>query len=294
MEVGLFQSIGRGWTFLKQSWLLGQRVPAVLFPIFTGLVLSMVTLVILAVPLGGLIMYIRKDTLGQVMIGVVIGLILLILLLIANIMRLMSSNLSGAALSGQNAVTADAWKRISALGGDAYYMGLGYPVYRIWLAFRRMVRSSKTRGWEDAEHLLVPVLANETVHMRQPPEQIIKMQAQNCVFTAESVGIHKTAALLTLGALIVGLAAGLGVAWLVLVSTEDASLARALAFGLAALLTAIFSLPVALFSSFAITLFNTCLYQWGINVRDARKGKTPASIAVPEPLAIALGIRSGR
>jgi hypothetical protein len=290
----MFQSIGRGWTFLKQSWSLGQKVPVVLVPILAGLIISMVILIIMALPLGGLIIYIRKDLLGQVAIGAVIGLIGVILLAIANTMRLMSANLSGAVLSDQKLVTADAWKRISALGGDVYWMGLGYPVYRIWLALRRLFRSSKSNTWEDAEHLLIPVLANESVSMREAPGQISKMQAQNCVFTAESVGIHKTTALLTLGALIIGLAVGLGVAWFVLINGQDASQARALAFGLASLLVAIFTLPVALYCSYAITLFNTCLYQWGINVRDAREREDSASAAVPEPLAVALGIRSGR
>ena len=97
-----------------------------------------------------------------------------------------------------------------------------------------------------------------------------------------------------MGALIIGLAVGLGVAWLVLTNRQDASQARALAFGLGALLVAIFTLPVALYCSYAITLFNTCLYRWGINVRDARERGVSAEAAVPEPLAVALGIRSGR
>jgi hypothetical protein len=290
----MFQSIGRGWTFLKQSWSLGQKAPAVLFPTLSGLIISVVILIIMALPLGGLIIYIRKDLLGQVAIGAVIGLIGVILLAVANTMRLMSAKLSGAVLSDQKMVAADAWERVSALGGDVYWMGLGYPVYRIWVALRRLFRSSNSNTWEDAEHLLIPVLANESVSMREAPGQISKMQAQNCVFTAESVGIHKTTALLTLGALIIGLAVGLGVAWFVLINGQDASQARALAFGLAALLVAIFTLPVALYCSYAITLFNTCLYRWGINVRDAREREVSASAAVPEPLAVALGIRSGR
>jgi hypothetical protein len=175
----MFQSIGRGWTFLKQSWSLGQKTPVVLFPILAGLIISVVILISMALPLGSLIIYIRKDVLGQVVIGAVIGLIGVILLAIANTMRLMSSNLSDAVLSGQKLVAADAWKRISALGGDVYWMGLGNPVYRIWLALRRLFRSSKSNAWEDAEHLLIPVLANESVSMREAPGQILKMQAQN-------------------------------------------------------------------------------------------------------------------
>lgn len=265
-----------------------------LFPILAGLVLSVIILLIMSLPLGGLILYIRKDPLGQVAIGAVIGLILVILVAVANTMRLMSSNLSGTTLSGQKSVTSDAWDRVSVLGGGIYWMGLGYPVYRLWLALRRLFRSSKSIEWEDAEHLLIPVLANETVSMREAPGRITKMQVQNCVFTADSVGIRMTAALLTLGAMMIGLAAGLGVAWVVLANGQDASLSRALAFGLAALLVTVFTLPVALYCSYAITLFHTCLYQWGINVQDARKGEVSASTAVPDPLAVALGIRSGR
>lgn len=290
----MFQSIGRGWTFLKQSWSLGQKAPTVFFPTLAGLIISVVTLIIMALPIGGLIIYIRKDLLGQVAIGVVLGLIGVILLVIANTMQLMSANLSGTALTGEKPVTADAWKRISALGGDVYWMGLGHPVYRVWLVLRRLFRSSKSNAWEDAEHLLLPILANEPVSMREAPGQISKMQAQNCVFTAESVGVRITSALITMGALIIGLAVGLGVAWLVLTNRQDAGQARALAFGLGALLVAIFTLPVALYCSYAITLFNTCLYRWGINVRDARERGVSAEAAVPEPLAVALGIRSGR
>jgi hypothetical protein len=290
----MFQSIGRGWTFLKQSWSLGQKTPVVLFPIVAGLILSVVILIIMALPLGGLIIYIRKDLLGQVVIGAVIGLIAVILMAIINTMRLMSSNLSGAVLSGQKPAVTEAWKRISSLGGDVYWMGLGYPVFRIGLALRHLFQSSKNSSWQDAEHLLLPVLANESGSMREAPEKISKMQMQNCVFTAESVGIHKTSALLTLAALIIGLAAGLGVAWIVLINEPDASRARALAFGLTTLLVAVFTLPVALYCTYAITLFNTCLYRWGINVRDARKGEVSATMAVPEPLAVSLGIRAGR
>ena len=290
----MFQSLGRGWTFLKQSWLLGQRAPAVLFPTIVGLVVSVIILLIMMLPLGGLIVYIRKEPWGQVAIGAMIGLLMVIMVAIANTMTVLSSNLAGAALSGQKPTTAEAWIKASELGGDLYWMGFGLPVYRIWLTLRRLLRTSKSGGWEDAEHLLVPVLANGKVSLREAPGQIVRMQADNCVFSADSVAIRKVSVLLTLSALLIGLAAGLGAAWLVLTSELDAARSRALAFGLTALITAIFTLPVAQYCSYAVTLFNTCLYRWGITVRDARKHETSANEAVPEPLAIALGIRSGR
>jgi hypothetical protein len=290
----LFQSIGRGWTFIKQSWSLGQKAPAVLFPTFAGLIISMIILLILMLPLGGLIVYIRKELWGQVAIGAMFGFLLIVLVAIANMMSILSSNLAGTALSGQKPTTAEAWKKVSGLGGDLYWMGFAVPVYRIWLMMRRLFRTSKSGGWEDAEHLLVPVLANEQVDMQGAPALINRMRADNCVFTADSVGIRKTSFMLTLGFSLIGLAAGLGVGWLVLSSGQDAGKSRALAFGLIALLTAIFTLPVALYCKYAITLFNTCLYQWGIAVRDARKNESSADAAVPEPLAVALGIRSGR
>jgi hypothetical protein len=290
----LFQSIGRGWTFLKQSWLLGQKAPAVLFPTLAGLVVSVIILLIMMLPLGGMIIYLRKELWGQVAIGAMIGLLLVILVAIASTMTVLSSNLAGTALADQKPTTTGAWEKVSRLGGDLYWMGLGFPVYRIWLAFRRLFHTSKSSGWEDAEHLLVPVLANEEVNMREAPGKIVRMQVDNCVFTADSVGINKVSVLLTLGAFLIGLAAGLGMAWLILTNGQDPSRSRALAFGLAALITAIFTLPVAHYCSYAITLFNTCLYRWGITVRDARKSETSADTAVPEPLAVALGIRSGR
>jgi hypothetical protein len=198
------------------------------------------------------------------------------------------------ALSGQNPIVSEAWQRVTDLGADAFWMGLGYPVYRVWLVLRRLFHSPKRNAWEDSEHLFVPVLANQEIDMREAPVQIAKMQAQNCVFTAENVGIHKAAILLTLGALIFGLIAGSGAAWIVLTNVQDAGQARAMAFGLAVLSIAIFALPVALYCSYGIALFNTCLYLWGMRVREARKGESSASTAVPEPLAVALGIRSGR
>jgi hypothetical protein len=294
VEVRLFQSLGRGWTFLKQSWSLGQRVPVVLFPTLTGLVICVVILIIMTLPLGALILYIRKTILGQVAIGAVIGLTLIILMVIINTMRFLSSSLANVALTNQKPIVANAWKKISGLGADLFWMGLGYPVYRVWLVLRRLFRSSKSVGWEDAEHLLIPVLANETISMREASGQIVKMQTDNCVFTADSVGIRKVSTLLKIGAFIIGLAAGLGAAWLVLANAEDAERSLVLAVGLATFLIAVFTLPVSLYCSYAITLFNTCLYRWGINVRDARKGDTSTNAAVPEPLTIALGIRPGR
>jgi hypothetical protein len=290
----LFQSIGRGWTFLKQSWSLGQKTPAVLFPIFAGLVASVVILIIMMLPLGGMIVYLRKEPWGQVAIGVVLGLLLVILIAVASSMTVLSSNLAGTALLDQKTTTSSAWEKVSKLGGDLYWMGLSLLPYRIWLSIRKLFHTSARRRWEDAEHLLVPVLGNEEVNMREAPARIVRMQDDNCVFTAGSVGIRKVSVLLTLGALLIGLAAGLGVAWLVLANGQDASRSRALAFGLAVLITAVFTLPVAHYCSYAITLFNTCLYRWGITVRDARKGKDSTEAAVPEPLAVALGIRPGR
>jgi len=290
----LFQSIGRGWTFLKQSWSLGQKAPAVLFPTLAGLVVSIIILIIMMLPLGGMIIYLRKVPWGQVAIGVVLGLLLVILVAIASTMTILSSNLAGTALLDQKPTTAAAWEKVSGLGGDLYWMGLGLPFYRVWLAFRRLFYHSTSIGWEDAEHLLVPVMANEQVSMGEAPGKIIRMQADNCVFTADSVGIRRLSVILTLAALLIGLAAGFGVASLVLAGGQDPSRSRALAFGLTVLITAIFTLPVAHYCSYAITLFNTCLYRWGTTVRDARKKEASADAAVPEPLAVALGIRLGR
>jgi hypothetical protein len=293
VEVNLFQPLQRGWIFLKQSWSFGRRAPVLLFPSLAGLVLSLILLLVMTLPLGGMILYIRKDLLGQVAIGIAIGMLLVILLAVFNTVKFLSSGLVGSLLAGQIATVSDTWEKISRLGADLYWMGLGVPVYRVWLILRRIFASSKQRSWADAEHLFIPVLANEAVGMQEAPQRIEKMQTDNCVFTAEGVAVRKLSALLTLGALILGLAAGLGLAWWALTSDLDPGHSRALAFGLGALSIAVFGLPVALYCSYALTLFNNCLYRWGVNVRDARKGDVSDDQAVPEPLAVALGIRSG-
>jgi hypothetical protein len=291
----LFQSIGRGWVFLKQSWVLGQRSPEVLFPALLGFSVSVMTTLVMMLPLGGLIYYIRKEYWGQVSIGVLIGLLITLLVAIAHMTSIPSSQLSGRALSGQPLSTLDAWKRFSDLGGDLFLMGLGKPFYPVWTAIQGLVqRTSRQSRWEDADHLLIPILANEEISLQQAPGWIKRMQTDNCVFPAEGVGIRKVSVLLTVIALSFGLTAGLGAAWLVVTNGQDASLSRVYASAIALFMIAIFTFPVVFYLVYAETLFNTCLYLWGVSIRDARKHGKSGSASVPSPLAVAIGLRPGR
>lgn len=264
-----------------------------LIPTLTGLILSVVTMLVAALPVAILVIYVRKNAWGQFAIGVLLGVLLLVLVAIINILAIMSSNLAGSVLGGQVPSAAEAWKRISSLGADLFWMGIGLPAKWVWLALRRLFRASHKQGWEGAEHLLVPILANEAITLREAPGKIARMQTDNCVFMAESVGVRKLNLLLVAAAILVGLAAGSGIAWLIISGAEDPNKARATAFLLAILAIAIFTLPVLLFCSHTFALFNTCLYIWGKSVRTARKDKK-AEAAIPEPLAVALGVRPGR
>ena len=291
----MFQSIGRGWIFIKQSWLLSQKTPAVLFPTLLSILTMILATTVILVPIAGLVIYIRKNVWGQVAIGVLIGLLLSLIITVINVFSIMSSNLASTTLTGRKTNTADAWKKISDLGGDLYIMGLGLPIYRLWRVVQQLfTKSYSAIKWEDADQLLIPVLANEEITLRQTPGYIFQMQSENCVFMAEGVGIQKTNIILTAAALLVGLAAGIGAGWLILSKGQDAGQSRAIAFAVGALLTAIFTLPVVSYLAYAKTLFNTCLYLWGNSVRDARKQGVDNTAAVPDPLAAALGIRSGR
>ncbi|MBN2258784.1 MAG: hypothetical protein JW704_13365 [Anaerolineaceae bacterium] len=290
----MFQSLGRAWNFLKQSWLFGQRSPVVLYPSLISLIGSLLTMFVMLLPVAILIFHIRKNEWGQVAIGVLIGLLLIVLVAIMNTMSVMTSNLSGAILAGRQPNTSGAWMKLSDLGGGLYVMGLGLPTHHFWVALKSLfTKMSAKRGWENDDHLFIPVLANEDISFRNVPGRINDLQAGNSVFSARSVDIHKLLMLLSTGALIIGLAAGLGVGWFVLKNGQDASQARVLAFALAALMVAVFTLPVVLLSVYVITLFNTCLYQWGMSVHTARRKGPSGSAEVPEPLAVALGIRQG-
>lgn len=291
----MIQSLTRGWTFIKQSWAFGLRSPAVFLPTLIGLLAAILTMIVMLLPVAGLIYYIHTNEWGQVTIGIVVGLLLIVLVAIINVISIMTSNQIGSVLAGRLPVTADAWRKVSDLGGDLYVMGLGLPIQRLWFALKSLFTRKVLRSeWERNDHLYLPVLANEEISFQGTPKRILELQADNSVFSAQGVGIRKLVFILIVGALVIGLAAGLGGAWLVLNGGQDASQARALAFGLAALLVAIFALPVVLFSAYTLTLFNTCLYQWGKAVQSARGKGASGSATVPEPLAIALGIRQGR
>ncbi len=291
----MFQSIGRGWVFLKQSWHFGQKTPVVLFPALLGLSIAVMTTAVVMLPLAGLVTYIRKVVWGQVAIGVLIGLLIIILVAIANTTAVLSSGLAGMTLSGQRPSTTETWKRLSTLGGDIFLMGLGLPVYHLWITIQRLFSRSSTQSrWEDAVYLFVPVLANEETTLHQTPVRIRRMQTDNCVFPTGGVGIQKVAMILSLASGLIGLAAGLGAAWLVVVNVQDASRSRAYAFAIAAFVTAIFSLPVIFYLVYTKALFNTCLYRWGISIRDARKQGQAGTADVPDPLAVAMGLRPGR
>lgn len=287
------QSIGRGWSFIKQSWIFSQKTPGVLLPSLISLLGTILTTLIMLLPLAGLIIYIRKNVWGQVAIGILIGFLLILILSVITVFSIMTSRLSKAALAGEIPSNEDAWKRLTDLDGDLYLLGLALPVYQIWSALRRLFfRPPEFSGWEEADHLLIPVLANENIKLRQATSKITTMQTDNCVFMAEEVGLKWAAFIVTVIALVVGLAAGLIIGTLILSHGQDANQSHVLAFITGSVIFVIFTLPVAAYLAYTITLFNTCLYQWGRSVREARKPDTSANVTVPEPLAIAMGIRS--
>lgn len=291
----MFQSIGRGWIFVKQGWHLGQKTPSVLFPTIISILTMMITTIVMLLPIAGLIIYIRKNIWGQVTIGILVGLLLILITAVLNSMSVMTANLAGEAMLGKKPSTMDAWKKMSELGGDLYLMGLGLPVQRLWIAMRKLFSNpSRSHRWVDANHLFIPVLANEETRFRQAPKYIEEMQSDNCVFSADGVGIRKVAFIVTGVALLTGLAASVGVGSIILSSGQDASQSRALVFLVAAFLTAVFTLPVVSYMIYTTTLFNTCLYLWGRSVRDARRQGSTSMATVPDPLAVALGIRTGR
>lgn len=295
MEVGVFASIRRGWIFLKQSWVFGQRSSALLVPTLLSFLVSMICLVVMLLPLSGLIVYIRKTVWGQFAIGVLIGMLLILMMGIFNWFRFMTAFLAGEKMRGISSTTSQAWERISGFGGSLFWIGMGIPLQAAWVGLTAFFTGHRRpTGWERDMHLLMPIMANETTGLAGVPGRIKHFQSENCLFSADSVGIKALGILLMAGASVLGLAAGIGGMNLVLDATADPGLARGLAFAVAVVLIAIFLLPVVSVTGYAQTLFDTCLYQWGLNVLNARQEGSNSMAVVPEPLAVALGLKTGR
>jgi hypothetical protein len=291
----VFPSIRRAWIFLKQSWTFGQRSSGLLLPTLLSFLVSMVSLLVFLVPLTGLVVYIRKTLWGQFAIGALIGMLLVLLVGIFNLFTFMTAYLAGMKMRGNTVTTSQAWLRIIGLDGSLFWISMGIPLesFRAELV-SLLSRRRQPNGWKRVLHLLVPVAAIEVNNLGEVSTRMKYFLKENCLFSANSVGIKVLNMLLMAGAAVVGLLAGFGGMALVLHMVKDPSLARGLAFVVASVVLAVFLLPVASLTRYTQTLFNVCLYQWGLNVLEARKAGSSTMAVVPDPLAIALGLKSGR
>ena len=130
----MLQSIRRGWIFLKQGWKFGQQSPALLIPTLLSFLISFLSLVVVLLPLAGLIVYVRKSAWGQLAIGVLIGMLLMALVGVFNLFSFMTANLAGTRLKGGTPATAQAWARISELGGSLFWIAMGIPLQAFWMS----------------------------------------------------------------------------------------------------------------------------------------------------------------
>lgn len=291
------QSLLRGWNFLLQAWKMALVDRDLLKPSVYALFAGLAVGVAGALPIALAALLLDLDSLfGRVVMGVLGALLVFAQYAVTYIFSAMTIYLIFGYLSEGDGRMDRAWEIVRRDWLDILSLAAASTLVTVLRNIVQGKDDNPLRGtlarlidavWTQATYLVLPIMVIEDLGLKDSLKRATYIVKNNLLLIGISmVGVNAVTGLIGFVFVVLGLAAGLGVA-LPLIGLADGAVGLVVLAVLAGVLVAsVFWMTAAVLASYTATAYHTCLYLWAREVEHAGQ---PAGVPAPAPLAAVLG-----
>jgi hypothetical protein len=289
-------SLQKGYAFFKLAWQAGRARPSLSSPtLYTMLFGLLLTLVMVGL-IGLTAFRLGTNVPGLLLAGLLVAVLIFGLSAIAAVFSVMTAVLFHQELAGEAVNLSSAWKSLRQNIGEVFILSLAAPAIALqhgWYQ-RQVAGSPPEQAWQEANYLVIPTLAVETLPLSGTLKRITGMVRSRLLrIGPELIGVS---AFSRLAGIVFGLAGallGLGLS-LLLSGPNMTTELRQVGALVGILVACLFILAAIAAGTYATTAYHTSLYYWACQLDRARQDGRPAGEGTAPPRLLAVILSSGR
>jgi hypothetical protein len=294
------QNFSRGWSFLKQAWLMILRDKDLIKPsvmaLFAGFIISVIFIPLMVG--AGFLTGGDNSLVGQVILFVLGAVMIFIQYTVSYIFSAMTVYLIYGYLAEGDGVMSKAWAVVKRDFMDL--MSLAAASTAVNLVKNQVKGKGNSGGrnllaglidtvWTEAAFLILPAMVIEDMNLKDGLKRAGSIIKNNLLLVGIStVGVRTVNGLIgfLLGTLGIGL--GFGVGFGIISVTNTSTFGLVSGIGLGVIIASIFIMVATVFTSYTSTAYHTCLYLWARDVEKAQAAGNSTPVLAPGPLAAVL------
>ena len=298
------QSFSRGWSFLKQAWIMAFKDKDLLKPSIYALVAGMIVSVIGIIPIALAGLVLGGSQFGNVIMVLLGGLMIFAQFVVTYIFSGMTAYLIFGYLSEGDGRMDKAWDIVRRDFFDLLTLAAASTVVNM---LKNAANRNRRRGgiasglirgaanlfsvlWTEASYLILPAMVIDDLNLKDGMQRVLNITKENLLLIGIStVGVRWVTGLIgfLLGFIgfVFGFAIGGGAAYL----TGGFGAVTIISIVIGALIFFAFVVVASVVNSYTSIAYHTCLYIWARDVEKAQVAGQPIQIAAPAPLAAVLG-----
>jgi hypothetical protein len=294
------QSFSRGWSFLKQAWLMILRDKDLIKPsvmaLFAGFIISVIFIPLMVG--AGFLTGGDNSLVGQVILFVLGAVMIFIQYTVSYIFSAMTVYLIYGYLAEGDGVMSKAWAVVKRDFMDLISLAAASTAVNL---VKNQVKGKGNSGgrnllaglidtvWTEAAFLILPAMVIEDMNLKDGLKRAGSIIKNNLLLVGIStVGVRTVNGLIgfLLGTLGIGL--GFGVGFGIISVTNTSTFGLVSGIGLGVIIASIFIMVATVFTSYTSTAYHTCLYLWARDVEKAQATGNSTPVLAPGPLAAVL------
>lgn len=296
------QSFSRGWSFLKQAWIMAFKDMDLLKPSVYALVVGMIVSVIGIVPILISVFLFGDGQFGKIIIGGLSAILMFVQFVVSYVFSGMTVYLIYGYLTKGDGRMEEAWATVRRDFFDILTLAAVSTVVGM---LRNAAQRNRGRGvtanlaraatglietlWTEATYLILPAMIIDDLNLKDGVTRVGRIVKENLLLVGIStVGVRAVTGLIgfIFGAIGLAIAFAIG-GGLTFVSGGNTVLSI-VGIAIGALVFFLFVMVASLFSSYTSTAYHTCLYIWARDVETAKAQGSSVPVMAPAPLAAVL------
>ena len=294
------QSFSRGWSFLKQAWLMAAKDKDLIKPsimaLFAGFIVSVIFIPLMVG--AGFLTGGNSGWVGQVILFILGAVMIFIQFSVSYIFSAMTIYLIYGYLAEGDGVMSKAWaivrrEWLNILSLAAASTGVNILRSAIRGKGKNVIGNALAglinTVWTEAAFLILPAMVIEDINLKNALQRAGTIIKNNLLLVGIStVSVKAVNGLIgfLLGLLGIGLGFGIGFGIITITNTSTFGLVSGI--GLGVIIAGIFIMVATVVTSYTNTAYHTCLYLWARDVEKAQASGSSAPVLAPAPLAAVL------
>jgi hypothetical protein len=289
-------SLQKGYAFFKLAWQAARIRPSLFSPTLYTMLFGLLLTLVLVSLIGLTAFRLGTNVPGLLLAGLLAAVLIFGLSAIASIFSVMTAVLFHQELAGEAVNFSSAWKSLRQNIGEVLILTLAAPAIALqhgWYQ-RQVAGSPPEQAWQEANYLVIPTLAVETLPLSNSLKRITGMVRSRLLrIGPELIGVS---AFSRLAGIVLGLVGALfGLVLNNLLSGSNAAAGPRQVGALVGILVAcLFILAAIALGTYATTVYHTSLYYWACQSDRARQDGRPANEGTAPPHLLAILLSSGQ